>query len=322
MAQDADAQQAEAERLERQAHENARQKLADQKRDFDLAYPAYQRLLDNPLLSPAQLATAWQHLAACLRVTLPADPAELVWTATGPDVQPRRIRATRDKPFTNTLGMKFVPVAGTDALFSVWDTRVQDYEAFVKATGRSWEKPSFTQERTHPAVNVSWDDAQDFARWLTEKERGEGKIPATARYRLPQDWEWSVAVGLNEARFGTPQSNAGKIPNVYPWGTQWAPPRGAGNYGQSLGEDDYEYTSPAGSFAANRFGLYDMGGNVWQWCEDFYDGNSGNRVLRGGSWLNDLSFSLLSSNRISFAPAYRNDDLGFRLVLVGSGGAR
>lgn len=318
MAQDADAQQAEAERLERQAHENARQKLADQKRDFDLAYPAYQRLLDNPLLSPAQLATAWQHLAACLRVTLPADPAELVWTATGPDVQPRRIRATRDKPFTNTLGMKFVPVAGTDALFSVWDTRVQDYEAFVKATGRSWEKPSFTQERTHPAVNVSWDDAQVFAKWLTEKEQKETKLTAAQSYRLPKDWEWSVAVGLNETQAGTAKSKDGKIENVYPWaGGEWPPTRGVGNYGQSLKVDDYEYTSPVGSFAANKFGLYDMGGNVWQWCEDFYDESSFARVLRGGSWYGIDSDFLLSSFRLCNTSDDRGDDIGFRCVLVG-----
>ncbi len=213
--------------------------------------------------------------------------------------------------------MKFVPVAGTAVLFGVWDVRVQDYQAFATATGRAWEKPSFAQGPTHPAVKVSWDDAQAFCQWLTEKERQAGKLGAGQSYRLPADWEWSVAVGLNEARGGTPASKHWKIKDVYPWGTQWPPPRGAGNYESSLGVDDYEYTSPVGSFAANRLGLFDMGGNVWQWCEDFYSGSRVSRVLRGGSWDDDGSVYLLSSFRFDFSPDGRSSDFGFRCVLVG-----
>ncbi len=225
--------------------------------------------------------------------------------------------AMKESPGGNSLGMKFVPVAGTPVWFSVWDTRVRDYAAFASATGRRVEKPFFEQAPAHPVVNVSWDDAQAFAKWLTEKERREGKIPATLSYRLPQDWEWSVAVGLNEARGGTPESKDRKIKNVYPWGTQWPPPRGAGNYGKSLNVHGYEYTSPVGSFAANRFGLYNMGGNVWQWCEDFFDGSSGDRVLRGGSWSSDDSEYLLSSFRRRCTADARAYNIGFRCVLVG-----
>ena len=225
--------------------------------------------------------------------------------------------ATKERPWVNTLGMKFVPVAGTEVLFSVSETRVQDYAAFASATSREVKQPPFEQGPTHPVVNVSWDDAQAFAKWLTEKERRGGTLTAGQSYRLPQDWEWSVAVGLNEARGGTPHSKNKKIKDVYPWGTQWPPPRGAGNYGQSLKVDDYEYTSPVESFAANSFGLYDMGGNVWQWCADFNDGNSGSRVLRGGSWFNNDSGLLLSSFRYVALAGYRSDDVGFRCVLVG-----
>ena len=225
--------------------------------------------------------------------------------------------ATKDAPWANSLGMKFVPVARTPVLFSVWDTRVQDYTAFATATRQSWTKPSFAQEATHPAVNVSWSDAQAFAKWLTEQERREGKLPTTASYRLPQDWEWSVAVGLNEARGGTPKDKDEKIKDVYPWGTQWPPPSGAGNYSPSLNVDSFVNTSPVGSFAANQFGLYDMGGNVWQWCEDFYDGSSGLRVLRGGSWYNRTPQGLLSSDRFGIDPDCRSVNFGFRLVLVG-----
>jgi hypothetical protein len=96
--------------------------------------------------------------------------------------------------FENSLGMRFVPVAGTKVRFSIWKTRVQDYEAFRAATGRAWSKPGFAQGPTHPAVNLSADDASAFCAWLTNKERREGRLAARQRYRLPTDLEWSTAV--------------------------------------------------------------------------------------------------------------------------------
>ena len=67
--------------------------------------------------------------------------------------------------------MKFVKVPGTEVLFCVWETRVRDYEAFVKATGASSEKPNFEQGPTHPAVNVELGRCQAFCAWLTKEER-------------------------------------------------------------------------------------------------------------------------------------------------------
>jgi formylglycine-generating enzyme required for sulfatase activity len=109
---------------------------------------------------------------------------------------------------TNSLGMKFVSVSGTSVLFSIWETRVQDYTAYVQvASGAdgSWKNPGFSQTATHPVVNVSWDDAKGFCVWLTEKERREGKLPDGSQYRLPTDSEWSWAVGIgNREGGGTP----------------------------------------------------------------------------------------------------------------------
>ncbi|HOW80440.1 MAG TPA: SUMF1/EgtB/PvdO family nonheme iron enzyme [Verrucomicrobiota bacterium] len=227
---------------------------------------------------------------------------------------------TLEEPYENSLGMKFVPVAGTAVLFGVWDVRVRDYAAYAQANRgivESWQDPGFPQEETHPVVNVSWEEAKAFCAWLTRKERAAGRIGAGQRYRLPTDAEWSAAVGLPTESGATPREKDEKIKGVYPWGREWPPPSGAGNYGESLKVDSYAFTSPVGSFKANQYGLYDMGGNVWQWCEDYYDGQSGSRVLRGASWFINYPDHLLSSNRLNVTPAIRDLNVGFRCVLEG-----
>jgi formylglycine-generating enzyme required for sulfatase activity len=223
------------------------------------------------------------------------------------------------KPFENSLGMKFLPVPGTDVLFSIWDTRVQDYQAFAAATGRSEHKAKFEQGSTHPVVGTSWDEAKAFCAWLTEKERRAGTLKSNQEYRLPTDLEWSTAVGLGKETGSTPEERSQKVEGVYPWGTQWPPPRGAGNYNPIFNVDDFEYTSPVGNFAANQFGLYDMGGNVGQLCEDCYDTDPNHHVDRGCSYRRKATRQLLSSSRIFVrSPTLHDQALGFRCVLAGA----
>jgi hypothetical protein len=102
--------------------------------------------------------------------------------------------ASKERPFVNTLGMKFVPVPiaglpanGKRVLFSVWDTRVQDYGEYARAKGITPEKPRFEQGPEHPVVMVTWDDAKSFGEWLTITERASGRIGAQDEYRLPSD---------------------------------------------------------------------------------------------------------------------------------------
>jgi len=258
------------------------------------------------------------------KVKYPADSAsEPMSTVTPQSASPTPTPAVVAPPpgqsWMNSLGMKFVPVPGIAALFSIWDTRVQDYETFVTASGRAWQKPNFEQGPTHPAVMVSWDDAKAFCAWLTGKERRAGTLNATQEYRLPTDLEWSAAVGLENETGNTPNERSVKTGDVFPWGTQWPPPHGAGNYGSKLNVDDFACTSPVSSFSVNRFGLYDMGGNVWQWCEELLYGKGGAGTFRGGSWSEEKRFRLLSALRWGGGRGNRRDDIGFRCVLAGGG---
>ena len=128
--------------------------------------------------------------------------------------------ATKEKPFVNNLGMKFVavpivggPTNGKRVLFSVWDVRVKDYRVFAEETKREWVKPRFAQNEEHPAVMVSWDDAKSFCAWLTKRDRDAGKLGVNEEYRLPSDHEWSCAVGIGERENATasPKDKNGKI---------------------------------------------------------------------------------------------------------------
>jgi hypothetical protein len=219
------------------------------------------------------------------------------------------------RPWRNSLGMEFVPVPGTNVLFCKWETRVQDYAAFVRREGRKWLKPNFEQGPTHPAVNVTWDDAHAFCQWLTEREQKVGFLPVGHRYRLPTDLEWSAAAGLGAETGETPKERDGGIKGVYPWGGPWPPPPGAGNYAPSREVDQYEYTAPVGSFPTNQYGIFDLGGNVWEWCEDVYDPGEGGRTLRGGSWFNSTPWHLASSGRNKGATNFSDIRVGFRVVL-------
>jgi eukaryotic-like serine/threonine-protein kinase len=222
------------------------------------------------------------------------------------------------QPFTNSLGMKFVPL--NNVHISAWETRVQDYQAFCRATGRRYEPADFPQTATHPVVKVNWFDAMAFCKWLTDKEREENLIEDQQAYRLPTDLEWSMAVGLINESGATPQARDGKIKSEFPWGKQWPPPSDGGNYFAASAQRR-RATMPVGSFKPNSLGLYDLGGNVWEWCGDTYKGDSvvtGRDwgVLRGGSWA--------TSNRLEMQSSYRNvidrNDrdviYGFRCVLA------
>ncbi len=245
--------------------------------------------------------------------------------ARNPEAERTPIAAVATSALMNSLGMRFAPVG--EVSFCVWQTRVKDFETFAKAVNlksTAWRGPGFRQGPDHPVVNVTWTEAIAFCKWLTEKERKEGLIPANQFYRLPYDLEWSTAVALPNESGKTPEARDMGVPDVYPWGTEWPPTKGAGNYtGEETGsdvaikgyDDGFAWTAPVGSFPPNKLGLYDMGGNVWQWCMDSWNSESKAKVLRGASWYNGaLKLSLLSSCRVHAAPDSSTDNYGFRIV--------
>lgn len=255
------------------------------------------------------------------------------------------------KPWTNSLDMRFVPIG--NIYMSVWQTRVADFEAFVKATGydaiggmssvvtqngfklneMSWKAPGFQQTPDRPIVGVSWEDANQFCAWLTKKERREGTLEAFQSYRLPTDREWSHAVGLEREQGNTPKDRSGKIKGVYPWGSGFPPPNDSFNYAGSESaagapeswnvipgfHDPFPRTAPVSAFKANARGLCCIGGNVWEWCMDKFEDAMNWRTLRGGSWATSHAEEMLSSFRRGFGPLFRCDDVGFRCVIATDG---
>ncbi len=214
-----------------------------------------------------------------------------------------------------------VPGRGTikPFLLGKYEVTQGQYEA-VMHTNPSTFKKGFD----YPVEQLSWLDSKDFcARLQTVLPKDLG---AKIHFRLPTDEEWSMAAGLPPEKGRTPQDKHMKIPKVFPWGTEWPPPTNAGNYSDKTSQallglplvpgayDGFADTSPVGHYPSNQFGLYDMGGNVWEWCEDWIDDEMNIRVVRGAAFFTTSESQIISSCR-GYPPILRNFASGFRLRL-------
>lgn len=237
------------------------------------------------------------------------------------------------KPWTNSLGMKFVPVPGVRGLMAVHETRAKDFDHFVKATETSWVPPDAETGGEFPAANVTWEDASAFCHWLTMRENlGKGAMTNGHIYRLPTDAEWSAAAGLDDEGGNTPATRSESDVLHYAWGSAWPPPAGAGNFAGEEAEvdrsepgnfiagwrDPFPKLAPVGKFPPNRYGLYDLSGNVMEWCEDWFDARHLGRVARGGSWLNGDPHTLSLTHRADLPPRAGLNIVGFRCVVEAS----
>lgn len=230
------------------------------------------------------------------------------------------IEATKEQPWTNSLGMKFVPVPGTKVLFCIHEARRSDYGAFAESDPAStmrdaWRRPLSAVSPEHPVTPLSVMQAVRFCTWLTDREHRSHSLPAQAGYRLPTNDEWDHAAVLVELDPRTP---------VYVWGSAWPPPRQPlhGNYAgievRSNGlptDDGFRFTAPVGSFAPNALGLFDLGGNVAEWCIAPVAQAGGEASLRGGSWDDSDAESLRLDARKHPPAVLSVNGAGFRVVL-------
>ena len=198
-----------------------------------------------------------------------------------------------------------------------WDSESKTF-SFEK--DYSWQNAGFEQTDEHPVVNVSWNDAVAFCKWLSRKEGN--------RYRLPTEaeWEYACRAGATTRYYsGDDPETLAKVANVadatfkakFP-DCKWT----------IKASDGYVFTAPVGRFKPNDFGLYDMHGNAWQWCADWFGEHyyakspaedptgpdtGDDRVLRGGSW-GDWPSSARSATRSRGTPDGRSNYGGFRVA--------
>ena len=237
----------------------------------------------------------------------------------------------RAEEWANKLGMKFrVIPAGTFLMGSPNGQGSEDEHPQHKVTitkcfglgvhtvtqgqwqklmgNKPWQGQNFVKDGSDIAATyVSWNDAVSFCRKLSESEG--------VRYRLPTEaeWEWSCRAGTTtKYSFGDDEKQLGK----YAW------------YDSNAWDKGEKYAHATGQKSANPFGLHDMHGNVWEWCQDWYDSgwyaksaatdpagpsSGSSRVLRGGSCYNE-SANLRSARRNACTPGYRYGNIGFRVV--------
>lgn len=185
----------------------------------------------------------------------------------------------------------------------------------------SWANPGFAQTDDSPVVNVTWNDAQALAQWLSQTEQ--------RRYRLPTEAEWEYACRAGSRSRYPHTDDPAQLHLIGNLFDQAAAPLWPRWSAQALpGNDGYAFTAPVGSFAPNGFGLHDMVGNVWEWVQDWHGDRyyaespetdppgpaSGTvRVRRGGSW-HTWAFYARCSYRNWNDPATRYTLVGIRLV--------
>lgn len=184
-----------------------------------------------------------------------------------------------------------------------YEVTVAEYRAYCTATGRKMPvAPPWGWFDNHPITLISWTEASDYCDWLTDKT---GKL-----YRLPTEAEWEYAARGGNKSKNTRYSGSQNVEAV-----AWYDAQGLGS-------------KPVGTKQPNELGIYDMSGNVFEFCSDWYDAayyskspvvnprgplNGLSRVLRGGSWLTPAIFSTVT-HRYNLSPSLPHRINGFRVV--------
>ena len=216
--------------------------------------------------------------SATLKKKQVAQATTTVTSTTSSDASSRTFTA-------NGVSFKMILVEGLGTPFYIGETEVT--QALWQAVmGRN---PSDFRGNNRPVERVNWNDCKEFISRLNSLT---GK-----NFRLPKESEWEYAAkGGNKSR-GYEYSGSNTLSNV-----AW--------YVDNSGNE----THPVKMKSSNELGVYDMSGNVWEWCEDLYDSSGSYRVYRGGSWCYDAGYCRVTF-RHGLTPGYRIGDLGLRLAL-------
>lgn len=212
------------------------------------------------------------------------------------------------------IGMEFVWIKELNCWVGKYEVTNGEYRKYKPGHNSGEFKGHSLNRDRQPVVEVSYNDAVALAEWLTERERQAGRLPERYRFRLPSETEWMTFAQCGDGR-------------KYPWGNEWPPKYG--NYGDYTSEqafsdwsdviDDYNDGSPATcpveNSGRNDWGLYGVGGNVWE--STVSDSNSASfGAWRGASWINSRRELLCCAYQSDYGGSKGNIILGFRLVLA------
>ena len=207
-----------------------------------------------------------------------------------------------------------------DFYLGKYEVTFAQYDAFCEATGRKKPDDEGWGRGDRPAIRVTWNAAAEFCNWLSEMTKLDYRLPTEA------EWEYACRAGTTTPFYwGESLGNVHEYANTVDQSAKRKHP----DWSAIAGDDGYAETAPVGTYKPNVWGLYDMHGNVWEWCADWYEagyyvygpGNNPQgpsegteRVLRGGSWFNTLPY-LRSASRQGFNPGYVSNGVGFRVAL-------
>ncbi len=197
-------------------------------------------------------------------------------------------------------------------------------KGFQHSDTAGWRDPGFPQDDRHPVTCVDFEDATAYTRWLSERTGQAWRLPSEA------EWEYACRAGTRTARFwGDDRAAAAQYANVADLSLARAMQENPDPERFFQHDDGFPFTSPAGAFAPNPWGLHDMLGNVWEWCEDHYQdsydnipldgtpnttsGSSGRRVLRGASWYG-YPWDVRAGYRVGDVAGDRNSSTGLRVA--------
>jgi hypothetical protein len=207
------------------------------------------------------------------------------------------------------IGMEFVWIKALDCWAGKYEVTNYEYRKFKPGhDSKSFGKHTLNGDR-QPVVYVNYQDAVEYAKWLTERELKANRIPAGYRYRLPTKQEWTTFCQIGGNR-------------KFPWGDSMPPKYGNYSGKESATDnkidgycDDYPVTCPVENSGRNEWGLYGVGGNVWE-CTVKSSSDLSFDAWRGASWSYSIPDCLTTAATGVSSPEYRIHGFGFRLVLA------